>query len=156
MPLFSPKDAICVEWLEVDPEDHLDHPSAYVISGRQILIGDGGLTKSRRGKISHAGIRGSLAANFEVDVIERIEELGAKFHVHSFGNLRLLDHTYVKARQWRTMKNEVGESALAYVFLYAPVATWRCDVPAGGCTQGGEARRGYVVSAPRIQDYVIR
>ena len=91
MPLLSPKDAVCVEWLEVDPQHQLDHAPTNIVRGGKILVGGGGLTKSRGTKISDAGISRGLAADLEVDVIKSIQELSPHLNVHPFCDLGLLD-----------------------------------------------------------------
>ena len=113
MPLLSPKDAVCVQWLEVDPQHQLDHAPTDIIRGGKILIGGRGLTKSRGTKIRDAGISRGLAADLEVDVIKSIQELSPHLNVHPLGDLGLLDEADVEPRQGWPMDDEVREPAIA-------------------------------------------
>ena len=70
--------------LEVNSEHYLDHSPTYVIGGGEILISICGLPKSGAAKISNAGVGRRLAADFEVNVVEGVQELTSELDVYPF------------------------------------------------------------------------
>src|SRR2546426_7888855 len=102
----------CVR-LEVQAHYDLDHAATDVVGGRQILIGNVGLSECPTGKTSEtctaAGSAdfAALAAKLEVDVVESVQELAAHFKVHRLSDLNLLHQTDVETRQSRAIQNEV-------------------------------------------------
>src|SRR5262245_8878995 len=145
--------------LEVDAADELNQSSARIVGCRSVPIGVERSTKFGRGKAADGGNVTARVANEEVNVVERVQELGAKLEVDLLRDPDPLDRAQIEPGEFRPVENEMVGAALRRELLDATAAVRRRDVTAcWRATAAVTVRRGraHVGCPDRVFNDVLR
>lgn len=121
--------------LKIDAQNELDHAAARIVRRRKILVSARGLPEERAVD-AEGGHVGRGASDKEVDIVERIQELGPELDVCGFIDKRALDDAEIRACETRTRQKDMSAEL-----------TWsarRRDVLAGW-RSGNQSHRLYCV-----------